>query len=235
MSHCPFCMTDTTDAAWVHPELTLRYCSRSCADQHVGVCEWYRLADGRVVRADEVPAEMLPAEPCANPNHNQGEHVQDDNDHTEAFAHAALRVTGTFPGHFGRLRVARIIGGFAVTNTDVDKSALDAFNVQPEPQDMDTEQLNAPQPWTLREIVQLVDALLAGGLLTQTTGARPTMVLTRAGHRALDALDAEPPHHELLVELERVYRESGDLAIGDLLRRYAPHRAARVQRDWSEA
>jgi len=38
-------------------------------------------------------------------------------------------------------------------------------------------------------MVDLIDALLNGGLLAQTTGQRPTLALTRAGFRALDTLD----------------------------------------------
>jgi hypothetical protein len=46
--------------------------------------------------------------------------------------------------------------------------------------------------WPLRELTRLVDALISGRLVTQTPGPRPVLVLTRAGFRALEALDAAP-------------------------------------------
>jgi hypothetical protein len=47
----------------------------------------------------------------------------------------------------------------------------------------------AADDWTLKDTVQLVDALIDSGLLVQSIGPRPVVCLTRAGHRALDALD----------------------------------------------
>lgn len=96
----------------------------------------------------------------------------------EVAAHAILELAATHPGQFGRLRTARLVGGYAVSLDD------------------DTETSTAPytravRHWTLGDLVALVDALLAGGLLAQTTRQRPTLALTRAGHRALDALEGE--------------------------------------------
>jgi hypothetical protein len=42
----------------------------------------------------------------------------------------------------------------------------------------------------LRSVVELVDAMVDGGLVHRTAGPRPVLVLTRAGHHALDALEA---------------------------------------------
>ena len=96
---------------------------------------------------------------------------------SERAAHAMLKLVGDHPGRMGRLRCARIVGGYPVPHRD----------------DLEGQQLATyavPLDWPLREITRLVDALIDGGLLTQTEGPRPTLVLTRAGHRALDALDA---------------------------------------------
>jgi len=49
--------------------------------------------------------------------------------------------------------------------------------------------------WRLADLCDLIDALLSGGLLERTPGMRPTLVLTRAGHRALDALESVSPAH----------------------------------------
>jgi hypothetical protein len=99
---------------------------------------------------------------------------------SELAAHAVLELAATHPGQFGRLRCSRLITG------------------HPVPIDNETTESTHPytgivNDWTLRDAVDLIDALLAGGLLTQTIGARPTLVLTRAGHRALDALQDSRP------------------------------------------
>lgn len=64
-SHCPYCSSDTSDSAWIHPELGLRYCSRACIDSHVGMGRFYRVsepdwavrAQGATYRAEDCPAE----------------------------------------------------------------------------------------------------------------------------------------------------------------------------------
>jgi len=97
----------------------------------------------------------------------------------ERAAHQALRLTAEHPGTFGRLRTARIIAGYRIDDTDTY-----------------TTYASPVANWTLRDAVSLIDALLTGGLLAQTCGPRPTLVLTRAGFRALDALDTPPPTTE---------------------------------------
>lgn len=101
----------------------------------------------------------------------------DDSTLPEVAAHALLELAATHPGQVGRLRASRIVGGFAVPTDDERLAEVVARHS------------TAVSGWTLRDLVALVDALLAGGLLAQTSGQRPTLVLTRAGHRALDALD----------------------------------------------
>lgn len=94
----------------------------------------------------------------------------------EAAAHALLRLVGEHPGQMGRLRAARIIGGYAVAwRDDEDAAELARYAVELE--------------WPLREITRLVDAMISGRLVAQTPGPRPVLVLTRAGFRALEALE----------------------------------------------
>ena len=97
----------------------------------------------------------------------------------ERAAHNALALIANHPGQFGRLRCARIVGGFSVNFDSPETAATIAPHA------------SVVLNWSLRAMVDLIDALLHGGLLAQTTGQRPTLVLTRAGFRALDALD--PP------------------------------------------
>jgi hypothetical protein len=95
---------------------------------------------------------------------------------TEAAAHAMLRLVGEHPGQMGRLRAARLIGGYPVPHRDAEEAAaLTAYAVE--------------LTWPLREITRLVDVLIDGRLMTQTPGPRPVLVLTRAGFRALEALE----------------------------------------------
>lgn len=95
---------------------------------------------------------------------------------TEVVAHALLRLVAEHPGQMGRLRAARIIGGFSVAHREEhDAAALARYTVQLD--------------WPLREITRLVDALISGGLVAQTPGPRPVLVLTRSGYRALEALE----------------------------------------------
>jgi hypothetical protein len=95
----------------------------------------------------------------------------------EAAAHAVLRLVADMPGQMGRLRASRVVGGYHV----------------PTPDELIAHRLRAyalELPWGLRDTVELVDALLDGGLMAQTIGQRPTLVLTRSGHRALEALES---------------------------------------------
>lgn len=104
-------------------------------------------------------------------------HRQHDDQMAEAAIHAVLRLAADFPGQMGRLRVARVVGGYPIRSADSERQAqLGEYAVA--------------YPGSLREIVEFVDALIAGGLLVQTVGQRPTLVLSRAGHRALEALEA---------------------------------------------
>lgn len=67
-SHCPYCTTDTTDVAYVHPELGLRYCSKQHASDHVGVATHYQLTSGGVVPEEHMPDhERGWAVPAARP------------------------------------------------------------------------------------------------------------------------------------------------------------------------
>lgn len=94
----------------------------------------------------------------------------------EAAAHSLLRLVAEHPGHMGRLRAARIVGGYPVPHRDDEEAgALAQFAVQLD--------------WPLREITRLVDALITGRLMTQTPGPRPVLVLTRSGFRTLEALE----------------------------------------------
>jgi hypothetical protein len=97
----------------------------------------------------------------------------------EAAAHAVLRMVGDHPGQMGRLRAARILGGFSVPHRDEqDAARLAGYSIELD--------------WPLRELTRLVDALISGRLVAQTPGPRPVLVLTRAGFRALEALEAAP-------------------------------------------
>lgn len=101
----------------------------------------------------------------------------------EAAAHALLRLVADHPGQMGRLRAARLVGGYPVPHRDEEEaSQLGRYAVQLD--------------WPLREITRLVDAIINGRLVAQTPGPRPVLVLTRAGHRALDAFEGPPPRRE---------------------------------------
>jgi hypothetical protein len=104
----------------------------------------------------------------------------DEQTDAEVAAHAILELAATHAGQFGRLRAARIVGGYAV---QLDEQV--AASIAPNS--------SIVFHWSLRDLVSLVDALLVGGLLMQTAGQRPTLVVTRAGHRALDALEQARP------------------------------------------
>lgn len=94
----------------------------------------------------------------------------------EIVAHALLRLVADRPGYVGRARGARIVGGFAVAYRDEQEEiAMRRYVVQCD--------------WKLRELIALVDTMISGGLIAQSVGPRPLMVLSRAGHHALNALE----------------------------------------------
>lgn len=94
----------------------------------------------------------------------------------EIASHALLRLVGDHPGHMGRLRAARVVGGFAVAWRDAEEAA-------------DLQRYQVDLDWSFDDFRRLVDALVAGRLMARTAGPRPVLVLTRAGFRALEALD----------------------------------------------
>lgn len=99
----------------------------------------------------------------------------------ETLAHALLNLTADYPGMNGRLRSSRIISGRTVsTYNGQENSVYKKYEVAAD--------------WPMTEVVALVDAMINGGLVA-LTGARPTLVLTRAGFRALEALDAGMVDH----------------------------------------
>ena len=98
---------------------------------------------------------------------------------SEHVARIALTLIADHPGQIGPLRCARIVGGFTIPTTCDEQREL-------------FEQYAIPDlGWTLRTVKELVEALQRGGLLASTAGPRPTLVLTRAGHRALEALELD--------------------------------------------
>ena len=96
---------------------------------------------------------------------------------SEVVVHAVLRLACDHPGMLGRLRSARVVGGYAVPERDGGPTATDLARYA------------VRVDLHLKEIVALVDAMLEGGLLAQTPGVRPTLVLTRSGFRALEAME----------------------------------------------
>jgi hypothetical protein len=102
-------------------------------------------------------------------------------DYITELAHGLLRLVGDYPGELGRLRAARIAGGRTFPAADeVEAARLARYAVE-------------SAPLTIAQIVELVDALIAGGLIHHTSRpTRPTLALTRAGHRGLDALETRP-------------------------------------------
>ena len=97
----------------------------------------------------------------------------------EKYVHQMLRLVCDYPGQFGRLRATRVIGGYSFPERDGSppKSALQSY-------------VFANNEHSLGELVELTDAMLSGGLIDQTPGIRPTLVLRRAGFRALEALES---------------------------------------------
>jgi hypothetical protein len=81
------------------------------------------------------------------------------------------------PGQMGRLRAARVVSGYPVECPDDETVArLERYTLE--------------HGWSLKPTVDFIDAMLDGGLLTRTGGPRPTLVPTRAGFRALEALES---------------------------------------------
>lgn len=94
----------------------------------------------------------------------------------ELATHAILRLIADRPGTAGRLRTARIATGRPVPAPGTEQTTdLSPYGVAAE--------------LPLKDVVALIDALAEAHLITATVG-RPLLVLTRAGHRALDALEA---------------------------------------------
>lgn len=99
------------------------------------------------------------------------------NTQTDTVARAILTAVADHPGRLGCVGVARFILGREVTGVD------------------STPENTAPEGWTIRDAHMVAEALVDGGLLASgwehaTSGSRGRLVLTRAGHRALDALEA---------------------------------------------
>lgn len=87
----------------------------------------------------------------------------------ETAAHSLLQLVCDRPGQMGRLRAARVISGFHIAyREDEDAESFSKYAVP-------------ALDWPLREVTRLVDAMIEGGLVAQTPGPRPTLVLTRAG------------------------------------------------------
>ena len=98
-------------------------------------------------------------------------------DTSERFMHNLLRLVADHPGAIGRLRACRIVGGYAVPRREDYPIETDAYAI-------------SGYDAGLQELVELTDAGINGGLLKQTPGIRPTLVLTRTGFSALAALDS---------------------------------------------
>lgn len=98
---------------------------------------------------------------------------------SEHVARIALTLVADHPGEIGSLRCARIIGGFTVPYTGDEQQQLFVQYAIPD------------LGWTLRTLKALIDALEHGGLIARSVGPRPTLALTRAGHRALHALELD--------------------------------------------
>lgn len=98
----------------------------------------------------------------------------------EVVAHHILKLVGEHPGQVGALRCARIVGGFTVPSVSEEQQGMfDRYAI-------------AQRDWTLRTLKDLIEALERGSLLARSHGPRPVLALTRAGHRALDALEQVP-------------------------------------------
>lgn len=103
--------------------------------------------------------------------------IVETNNSADVIAFNLLRMVAEHPGQMGRLRAARIIGGYPVPWREPEDAAkMVSYAVSTE--------------WRLRELVDFVDVMLDSGLLAATAGPRPSLVLTRAGFRALEAIEA---------------------------------------------
>lgn len=87
-------------------------------------------------------------------------------------ANAILAYVGEHPGIAGRLRVARIIGGYTVPHREDDP-------------DWSTYACEAASELPLRAITRHIDELVRQDRLRQTPGPRPVLVLTLTGYDAL--------------------------------------------------
>lgn len=98
---------------------------------------------------------------------------------SERVAKQMLLLIADHPGTIGPLRCARIVGGFVVPAvSEEQRGLLDRYAI-------------ADLGWTLRTLKDLIEALERGGLVARSVGQRPTLSLTRAGHRALETLELE--------------------------------------------
>jgi len=128
----------------------------------------------------------------------------------EDAAHKLLALVAAMPGELGRLRSGRVIGGYSLRGSDQEQLAkFEPFT-------------GRVDDWTIKDAVAMVDAFLAGGLIAQTPGSRRALVLTRAGHRALDALSVDGGNIATALDFEREIRAmyerwtEGDESPGEL-------------------
>lgn len=110
----------------------------------------------------------------------------------EAVAHSVLRLAADYPGVMGRVRAARVVCGRAeipAVSTDTGDRAQRYENDGAHDMAVASARFSVARSWSLKDTVALVDALIDGGLVTKCVGIRPTIVLTRSGFRALEALE----------------------------------------------
>lgn len=92
----------------------------------------------------------------------------------EAVAWDLLKVVAAYQGYMGRTKAVRVLRGLDEPTYDqVDKPKRYA----------------GAEGWNVRDTAAMVDAMIDGGLIATTPGARPTLVLTLAGFRSLEALN----------------------------------------------
>lgn len=94
----------------------------------------------------------------------------------DVFTHKLLRLVGDCPAQAGRIRIARILLGMPAAETEqINHRVIESFNTG----------IN----WTIGEAVELIDMVIDCGLIVKSAGSNPFLCLSRAGHRALDALE----------------------------------------------
>lgn len=99
----------------------------------------------------------------------------------ERITHSLLRLIGDMPMQHGRIRASRIVMGYPVALTD-ETDDLSCYAV-------------AVLDCSLTDVVKLVDVLIEGNLIAAASLRTVTrLALTRAGHLALDALEAMERH-----------------------------------------